>query len=122
IRPSPTKPVSRVIQRSPSSGSNATPRPLPVGPPAVRSGTQSGPRAKGAMLYDRIRELPKLASYPQSSVLLPPGGASATLAGAVSESVRSYDSRFRTSERGGRAGLSEALAPQAKASPKTSID
>src|SRR2546430_610741 len=28
--------------------------------------TQFGPTAKGAMLYDKIREKPKLASYPRS--------------------------------------------------------
>src|SRR5437899_9806327 len=73
------------------------------------------------MSYDKIRELAKLASYPQSRVRLLLGGGSTTLTGSASVSIRSYESTFRTAESGGRIGLSAALALPAKAGTRRSI-
>src|SRR4051794_22821376 len=76
------------------------------------------------MLYERILENPKLASYPQSRVLLLPGGAFGALTGSAIASVRSYESRLRIALGGGRAGLSAAPAPAltVAASPRKAID
>jgi hypothetical protein len=41
------------------------------------------------MLYDKIRESTKFASYPQSNVLPLPGGAFGITTGSATESVRS---------------------------------
>ena len=74
------------------------------------------------MLYDRILEFPKLASYPQSNVPLFPGGEFGVLTGSRGESVRSYESRLRMADVGGTIGLSAAAAPAAKASPSRTSD
>src|SRR5206468_3560453 len=73
------------------------------------------------MLYDKIRELPKLASYPHSSVLLLLAGGSSTLTGSASVSIRLYESTFTTVESGGTIGLSAAPALTAKAGTRRSI-